>query len=232
MQTMINMKLRIYLFMALAVLVSATAFAKDDNPEDYHMRGILFDGTEVEGYNETAFTNFMHPWVTEVTLADTYKGETKKYSSEELKAVWFTTVGSDSVPKIYESVRAQKSMPNLWNKKPKAYKKPVFLRLIYNGENVKGYIRPEADFTHARTMSVQTNTYMIYYLTKDSDVAVAYWCDSGDIIPSMRKVMKFYFREFPELVEMVENKELTPDEFRNDPTIVLPLMDKFYKPQE
>ena len=55
------MKLRIYLFMALVVLVNATAFAKDDNPEDYHMRGILFDGTEVEGYNETNFNNFIHP---------------------------------------------------------------------------------------------------------------------------------------------------------------------------
>lgn len=226
------MKLRTYLLAASLFFAIAPMIAKDDNPEDYHMRGVLFDGTEIEGYNETAFTNFMRPWVTEVKIADTYKGETKKYSSEELKAVWFTSVGEDSVPKIYESVKAQKSMPNLWNKKPKPYKKPVFLRLIYNGENVKGYIRPVVGFTHGRTMSVQTETYVIYYLTKDSDVAVAYWCDSGDIIPSMRKVMKFYFREFPELVEMVENKELTPNEFRSNPLMVLPLMDKFYKPKE
>ena len=170
--------------------------------------------------------------MTEVILTYTYKGETKKYSSEELKAVWFTKVGCDSIPKIYESVRAQKRMSSIWNKKPKAYKKPVFLRLIYNGENVKGYIRPMTDFTHGQTMSVRTNTYMFYYLTKDSDVAVAYWYDSCDFIPAMRKVMKFYFREFPELVEMVENKELTPKEFRSNSTIVLPLMDKFYKPKE
>ncbi len=216
----------------LAVLTTIPAFAKDDNPEDYHIRGILADGTEIEGYNETVFTNFMRPWVTEVKLADTYKGETKTYSSEELKAVWFTAVGKDSVPHIYESVKAQKSMPNLLNKKPKPYKKPVFLRLIYNGENVKGYVRPVADYTHGRTMSVSTYTYMIYYLTKDSDVAVAFWCETGDIVPAMRKVMKFYLREFPELVEMVENKELTPNEFRDNPAIVLPLMNKFYKPKK
>lgn len=224
------MNLRHYLLTLLTVLASAQAFAKDDNPEAYHMRGILADGTEIEGYNETSFTNFMFPWVTEVKLADTYKGATRKYTSEELKTVWFTSVGEDSVPKIYESVKAQKSLPNLLKKNPKPYKKPVFLRLIYNGENVKGYIRPVADYTHARTMSVSTYTYMIYYMTKDSDVAVAYWCETGDIVPAMRKVMKFYLREFPALVEMVENKELKPDEFRRNPAIVLPLMDKYYQP--
>lgn len=226
------MNIRLGLSVLLSVLTSFACMAKNENPEDYHMRGILVDGTEIEGYNETSFTNFMFPWVTEVKLADTYKGETKKYSSEELKAVWFTSLGADSVPKIYESVRAQKGMPNLWNKNPKPYKKRVFLRLIYNGENVKGYIRPVADYTHGRTMSVSTYTYMIYYLTRDSDVAVAYWCEIGDIVPAMRRVMKFYLREFPELVEMVEKKELTPDEFRSNPAIVLPLMDKFYKPKE
>lgn len=225
------MKLRTYILAVLAVFVTVVAVAKDDNPEDYHMRGVLFDGTEIEGYNETAFKTW-DSWVTEVKLADTFKGEVKKYSSEELRAVWFTSVGDDSIPYIYESVKAQKSLPNLWNKNPKPYKKTVFLRLIYNGENVKGYIRPVTDVTHGKTMSVSTDTYMIYYLTKDSDVAVAYWCDSGDIIPSMRKVMKFYFREFPKLVEMVENKELTPDQFRTNPAMVLPLMDKFYKPKE
>ena len=38
--------------------------------------------------------------------------------------------------------------------------------------------------------------------------------------------MKFYFREFPDLQKMVDDKELSPKEFRSDPTIVLPLMDK------
>lgn len=216
----------------ITLLAGFAATAKDENPEDYHMRGILADGTEIEGYNEKGASNFMYEWSTDVKLADTFKGEAKKYTSEELKAVWFTSPGKDSVPKIYHSVKAQKSMPNLFNKKPKPYKKPVFLRLIYNGENVKGYIRPVVDFTHTPSMSISTSTYMIYYLTKDSDVAVAYWCETGDIVPAMRKVMKFYLREFPELVEMVEKGELKPRDFRDNPAIVLPLIDKYYKPKD
>lgn len=226
------MKLRHYLLTIAALLAAFVASARDENPEDYHMRGIMADGTEIEGYNETLFTNFMFPWVTEVKLSDTYKGEVRKYTLEELKAVWFTSCGEDSVPKIYHSVRAQKSMPNLFKKNPKPYKKPVFLRLVYNGENVKGYIRPVADYTYTPSMSVSTYTYMIYYLTKDSDVAVAYWCETGDLVPSMRRVMKFYLREFPELVEMVDKGELKPSDFRDNPAIVLPLMDKFYKSKD
>lgn len=217
---------------ALAIIVSATVAAKDKDPENYHMRGILADGTEIEGYNETAFENFMFPFVTKVKLADTFGGETRTYTSDELKAVWFTSLGEDSVPVVYHAVKAQKGLPNLWNKNPKPHKKPVFLRLVYNGENVKGYIRPVADYTHGRTMSVTKYTYMIYYLTKDSDVAVAYWCETGDIVPAMKKVMKFYLREFPELVEMVDKGEIKSREFRDNPAFVLPLMDKYYKPKE
>ncbi len=226
------MKTRIFLLSVITLFAGLAVMAKDENPENYHMRGILADGTEIEGYNETSFTNFMFPWVTEVKLADTFKGESKKYSSDELKAVWFTSLGEDSIPKIYHSIKAQKSLPNLLRKNPKPYKKPVFLRLVYNGENVKGYIRPVADYTHTPSMSISTYTYIIYYLTKDSDVAVAYWCETGDLVPAMKKVMKFYLREFPELVEMVEKGELKPRDFRDNPAIVLPLMDKFYKPKE
>lgn len=226
------MKTKICLFAIASIFALFSMNAKDKNPEDYHMRGILADGTEIEGYCETAFTNFMFPWVTEVKLADTFGGEPRTYSSEELKAVWFTKVGEDSVPKIYHAVRAQKSMPNLFKKNPKPYKKPAFLRLVYNGENVKGYVRPVADYTHTPSMSISTYTYMIYYLTKDSDVAVAYWCETGDLVPAMKKVMKFYLREFPELVEMVNKGELTPNDFRDNPAIVLPLIDKYYRPKE
>lgn len=226
------MKTRIFLLSVITLFAGLAVMAKDENPENYHMRGILADGTEIEGYNEKASLDFMYEWTTDVKLADMYKGESKKYSSEELKAIWFTALDEDSIPKIYHSVKAQKSMPNLFNKKPKPYKKPVFLRLVYNGENVKGYIRPVADYTHTPSMSISTYTYIIYYLTKDSDVAVAYWCETDDLVPAMKKAMKFYLREFPELVEMVEKGELKPRDFRDNPAIVLPLMDKFYKPKE
>lgn len=43
--------------------------------------------------------------------------------------------------------------------------------------------------------------------------------------------MKFYFREFPDIVKMIDNDELTPEMFRENPAIVLPLMDKTYSPK-
>lgn len=117
-------------------------------------------------------------------------------------------------------------MPNLLNKNPKTYKKPVFLRLIYDGAHVKGYARPVLDCTYTPSMNIFNHTWLYYYKLADQDITKAYWVDTNDIIPSIRKVMKFYFREFPGLQKMVDDKELSPKEFRSDPTIVLPLMDK------
>ena len=68
-------------------------------------------------------------------------------------------------------------------------------------------------------------TWLYYYKLADQETTKAYWLDSKDIIPGMRKVMKFYFREFPGLQKMVDKKELTPHEFRANPSVVLPLMD-------
>lgn len=209
-------------------LIALAAQAQNPDREDCHIKGILADGTQVEGYNETALLNFMRPWVTEVCMTDSL-GTTKTcYSSDELKTVWFVKGAQDSIPVVYQSVKAQKRLPHLLNKNPKPYKKPVFLRLIYNGENVKGYIRPWLDYTAAKTINVSNYTYMFYYLTKDSDVAVAYWDGTNDITPAMRKVMKFLLREFPDLVEMVDDGTLTPEMFRQNPAIVLPLIDKAY----
>ena len=60
-------------------------------------------------------------------------------------------------------------------------------------------------------------TWLYYYKLADSDITKAYWFDTNDLIPGMKKVMKFYFREFPGLQKMVDNKELTPTEFRDNP---------------
>ena len=104
----------------------------ENDTEQYRVRGILADGTEIEGYNKTSMQNFMRPWVTEVKLADANGDSERKYSSDELKVILFAKPDSDSLPVIYHAVRAQKRLPHLFNKNPKAYKKPVFLRLIYD----------------------------------------------------------------------------------------------------
>lgn len=219
------MKQLILLVMA-CIITPLSAMASE--PEDYHVKGILADGTIIEGYNNTSFNNEFKPLVTEVSISEEYGGEPKKYTSDELKTLWFTKTENDSVPVVFQAVMAPKKLPNYFSKNPKPHKKPVFLRLVYNGKNVKGYARPVTDYTRVPSMTRVVHTWMYYYLTKDSDVAVAYWVETNDLVPAMRKVMKFYMREFPAIVKMIDDKELTPDMYRSNPACVLPLIDATY----
>ncbi len=214
------------------LIIGYTAFA-DDNPEAYKVKVTKADGTVFEGYNDTKFEQYLKPKVTSVSISSEFKGPAVKYSSDEVKRVEFIALTMDSIPMIFEAVKAQTKLPNLFSKNPKPYKEPVFLRLIYDGENVKGYAMPYTDhtFTHKPNIMTVHYTWRYFYLTKDSDVAKTYWDDTDGIVPNMKKVMKFYFREFPDIVKMIDNDELTPQMFRENPAIVLLLMDKTYQPK-
>lgn len=209
------------------LIVGYPAFA-DDNPEAYKVKVTKADGSVFDGYNDTRFDNYLRPNVTSVSISSEFKGSAVKYSSEEVKRVEFIESTMDSLPLIFEAVKAQTKLPNLFSKNPKPYKEPIFLRLIYDGENVKGYAMPYTDhtFTHKPNIMTVHYTWRYFYLHKDSDVAKAYWDDTDGVIPNMKKVMKFYFREFPDIVQMVDSGEITPEMFRDNPAIVLPLMDK------
>ena len=214
------------------LIIGYTAFA-DDNPEAYKVKVTKADGTVFEGYNDTKFEQYLKPKVTSVSISSEFKGPAVKYSSDEVKRLEFIALTMDSIPMIFEAVKAQTKLPNLFSKNPKPYKEPVFLRLIYDGENVKGYAMPYTDhtFTHKPNIMTVHYTWRYFYLTKDSDVAKTYWDDTDGIVPNMKKVMKFYFREFPDIVKMIDNDELTPQMFRENPAIVLLLMDKTYQPK-
>lgn len=215
------------------LLIGYPAFA-EDNPEAYKVKVTKADGTVFEGFNDTRFEDCLKPKVTSVSISSEFKGPATKYSSDEVKRVEFLGATLDSIPLIFEAVKAQTKLPNLFSKNPKPYKEPVFLRLIYDGENVKGYAMPYTDhtFTHKPNIMTVHYTWRYFYFTKGSDVAKAYWDDTDGVVPNMKKVMKFYFREFPEIVKMVDNEELTAEIFRDNPAIVLPLMDRTYQPKE
>lgn len=218
------------LLLSIAIVLCAiTASAKEEDPEDFKVRVTKADGTVFEGYNETNFKNYFRPKVTTISVSDEYKGTPVKYKSSEIKRLEFVSLMNDSLPLIFDAVKASLAMPNQFNKNPKPNKEPVMLRLIYEGENVTGYAMPCKDITNVPSMTRVVYTWKYFYKTKDSDVAKAYWIDVDDIIPGMKKVMKFYFREFPELVKMVDEKKLTPKEFREHPAMVLPLMDRTYQ---
>lgn len=213
------------LFMALPTIA-------DNNPDDYKITCTLTDGTVIEGYCSIASTARLISPVYDLKISNTYKGKARKYTSEEVKRIVYTSTLNDSLPLIYESVKAQRNMPNQLNKDPKPYKKPVFLQLIYEGKNIKGYKTLTTDYTVNMSGTNVNYIFQYYYLKKGDEIAKSYWLGRKGLVLIMKKDIKLYFREFPKLVEMVKNKEITGEQFCNDPTMVLPLMDKFYVPEK
>lgn len=211
----------------MGLMMAFSAMAKD-NPDDYHVRAYKVDGTTIEGYNATLYSDYLRPKVTRIAICNEFGGTPTKYDGEEIKRVVFTKTINDSIPMVFDAVRAQTKLPNLFNKNPKPYKEKVFLRLVYDGENVKGYAMPYTDHTMVPGRRIILYTWRYFYFTKDGDVAKAYWDDTNGIVPNMKKVMKFYFREFPDLVKMVDDGTLTPEMFHANPAIVLPMMDRSY----
>lgn len=197
-------------------------FAKWDGEP---VTAIMADGTRLEGFTKTNLINYIKGAQSEIGISEEFKGKEKKYTSQEITELIFPPNEEVPTPAIYRSVWAQKQMPHAFNKNPKTFKTPVFLRCFYDGKNVKGYKRACRDVTNTPSMSRVNYTWMYYYKVEGEDVAKSYWFATSDLIIGMRKSMKFFFREFPELQQMVDDGTLTPDDFRENPTIVLPLMD-------
>lgn len=220
------------LILILSLLFMALPTIARNNPDDYKVTCTLTDGTVIEGYTSIPLTKIITSQLYELDISDTYKGKARTYTSEEVKRIVYTSTLNDSLPLIYESVKAQKNMPNQFNKDPKPFNKPVFLQLIYEGKNVKGYKTLTTDYTVNNNSTKVNYVFRYYYLKKGDEIAKAYWLGIKGIFLVMKKAMKLYFREFPKLVEMVDKKEIKGKQFRKNPEMVLPLMDKFYVPEK
>lgn len=220
------------LIFILSLLLMALPTIAGNKSDKYKVTCTLTDGTVIEGYTSIPLTKVITSQLNEIDISDTYKGKARTYKSEEVKRIVYTSTLNDSLPLIYESVKAQKNVPSLFNKNPKPFKKNVFLRLIYEGKNVNGYITPTMNYTVNKKSTIVNYVWRYYYRKKGDEIAKAYWLGIGGINIGMKAAMKLYFREFPKLVEMVKNKEITGEQFCNDPTMVLPLMDKFYVPEK
>lgn len=112
------------LFMLLACLFCAFAQAQTK------VEVRLTDGKVVKGTTRTLFSV---DDANSIKVKDA-KGEKKTYKSTEVKNLrvydaksqkWYT----------FEALKAQKALPNVWNKNPKPYSDPVFLQVVYEGKN-------------------------------------------------------------------------------------------------
>lgn len=104
------------LILILSLLFMALPTTARNNPDDYKVTCTLTDGTVIEGYISIPLTKIITSQLYELDISDTYKGKARTYTSEEVKRIVYTSTLNDSLPLIYESVKAQKSVPNLFKK--------------------------------------------------------------------------------------------------------------------
>lgn len=203
-----------------------TSYAKND-PQDFKVIAYRADGTHFEGYVTTALRNYFRPKVSTVGISETYKGEEKKYTSDEVVKIVFPANKNNTTPVVYEAVTAMTRTSMFSKMKPT--KTPIFLRLIYEGENVKGYVMPYLDQTLTTNAvadwNIMTYTYTYFFMTADEGIAKPYWTDMDGVIPNLKGVIKKFLKDFPEIGEMIDKGELKPKEFRKNPSIVYPIMD-------
>lgn len=213
----------------VALFTAMSVYAAHD-PEEYRVKVIKSDGTAIYGYSKTDFMNTAFPKVTKFTFSTNYGGEETTFTSDEVKRVEFVNLAIDDIPLVFESVKAQSRVPVTSGQKPKPYKTRVFLRLFYDGENVKGYAKAYSDITNTPSASISSTGWTYYYMIKDADVAKGYWFDMQGIIFDIKRRLKVCLKkDFPDVTKMLDDKEISTKKFRKDPTMLLPLMDKTYK---
>ena len=214
----------------VVVLFTAMSVYAAHDQEEYRVKVIKSDGTAIYGYSKTDFLNTNFPKVTKFTFSTEYDGEKTTFTSDEVERVEFVNLAIDDIPLVFESVKAQSRVPVTSGQNPKLYKTRVFLRLFYDGENVKGYAQPYSDVTNTPSASISSSGWTYYYMIKDADVAKGYWFDMQGIIFDIKRRLKVCLKkDFPEVTKMLDGKEISTKKFRKDPTMLLPLMDKTYK---
>ena len=152
----------------------------------------LTDGKVVKGTTRTLFSV---DDANSIKVKDA-KGEKKTYKSTEVKNL---RVYDDKSHKWYtfEALKAQKALPNVWNKNPKPYSDPVFLQVVYEGKNVTGYVHNISTQTNTKTLQLTGTGGMLYFKLKNEDVARAFWMSAA---VGWRAELKLVFKDFPDVI--------------------------------
>lgn len=213
----------------IACLVGFLGTFADKDPQDFRVIAYRADGTHFEGYITTALRNYFRPKQSEVGISETFGGEAREYTSDDVISIVYPPNEKDSVSVVYEAVTAL-MRSNMFSK-AKATKSPIFMRLIYNGKYVKGYVMPYIDQTLTTTpnayLNIMNYTYQYFFMPVNEGIAKPYWMDVKGIMPNAKGAIKKFLKDFPEIGEMIDNGKLTAKEFRDNPAIVLPMMDYF-----
>lgn len=158
-----------------------------------------------------------------VVTKDSNSKEKKEYKSTEIKSIKYYDSKSKKWIK-FVPLMAQKSLPSVWNKNPKPYKTPIFLKPVYEGENVSAYIHYISTITNTKTLHLEGTNYVFYFKVKNEDVAKGY-CMGSSIGAKM--LLKIVFKPYPVMKETVSN--LDTKEFYKDPISLIRTFDSLLK---
>lgn len=206
------MKRLFFMFLALLLCVMVQA---QDNVEI-----TLNNGNVVKGVTKTLF---MLDDGDVVVTKDSNSKEKKEYKSTEIKSIKYYDSKSKKWIK-FVPLMVQKSLPSVWNKNPKPYKTPIFLKPVYEGENVSAYIHYISTITNTKTLHLEGTNYVFYFKVKNEDVAKGY-CMGSSIGAKM--LLKIVFKPYPVMKETVSN--LDTKEFYKDPISLIRTFDSLLK---
>ena len=213
-QTVKNMSMKRIFFMFLALLLCVMVQAQDN------VEITLNNGNVVKGVTKTLF---MLDDGDVVVTKDSNSKEKKEYKSTEIKSIKYYDSKSKKWIK-FVPLMAQKSLPSVWNKNPKPYKTPIFLKPVYEGENVSAYIHYISTITNTKTLHLEGTNYVFYFKVKNEDVAKGY-CMGSSIGAKM--LLKIVFKPYPVMKETVSN--LDTKEFYKDPISLIRTFDSLLK---
>lgn len=159
-------------------------------------------------------------------ISEVFKGKPVEYTSDQVKRIIFPPLDTDSDSVIYEGVTAKLKKYVLLKAQPT--KKPLFLKRIFKGENINGYLLVSAHMTGAGFNTAAKVRCLVHlYMPKDSQMAIPHWDQYGSLYqPIIKKTLK----DFPGLYKTMESWDFDKHAFYHDPAILLPMMDKTYAP--
>jgi hypothetical protein len=202
---------KVILLIVAIFMASYVSFAKKDPAK---VKMTLKDSTVVEGYLRSDLSNRE----TVISVSMEPEGKKVKYDIDKVEKLLLLAETDSSktiecVPlHVFSSMKSGKGFIS---------DAPMMLFLTYQGKNVNGYVGKVWVYN-----SVAWNEEPIaYYKLSDSQVAKPF-LNFGTIFRKSKNTMADSFKEYPALVEELENGTLSTKEINSDPMLMVKELDK------
>ena len=217
-----NLTRKVLLLFILIICSPGSIFSKDKTDDTTSFAIVVYfkDGTSINGYNRTDFTGGKST----LGISKEPKGKIEKYESELIDSIVFPPSANDTTRVVWIPLKAHKlpaGQKSIFSRN-KFFKKPVFLKKVFTGKSIIGYILPTYDTTqhNGQTTTITTWAVNSYYITEPNiDYAYCYWKSVKGIMLFFGSMIKKSLKQYPDMIELFNQKIITKDEFLSDPSI-------------